>query len=253
VVNSRKRVLLCCALVLLLLACILFLFLPQNVVGVITRQGRLVPIYYVDTPEKKIAISFDASWGAEHTPSILKLLRDNQIKTTFFLTGFWIEKYPELVKEIVAEGHELGNHTFTHPHLNSLDKTGIKNELERVHAALKDLTGQDPVLFRPPFGEYSNKVIETADELGYYTIQWSVDSLDWKDLSEQAIITRVTTGLHPGAIVLFHNNGSYTAAALPEIFSYAKQEGYEIVPISQLLYKDNFYIDNSNGAQKKRN
>lgn len=239
--------------VLFLIMAVLVLhdFLPGGIIAVMAPQ-RMVPIYYVDTAEKKIAISFDASWGAEYTPGILEILHENNIKTTFFLTGFWIEKYPDMVKKIAAAGHELGNHTFTHPHLNTLDKEGIKKELERVHFALKDLWGKEPNLFRPPFGEYSNKVIEAAGELGYLTIQWSVDSLDWKDLSEAAIIQRVTEKIHPGAIVLFHNNGRYTADALPEIIAFAKENGYQIVPISELLYKDNYYIDSNDGAQRKK-
>jgi len=223
----------------------------SGVMTIAARPGRLLPIYYVDTVERKIAISFDASWGIEFTPKILEILERNNLKTTFFLTGFWIEKYPEMVKKIAAAGHELGNHTYTHPHLNTLDKQGIKHELKRVHAALTGLTGVEPKLFRPPFGEYSNKVMEVADELGYLTIQWSIDSLDWKDVSRQAIVQRVTSRLHPGAIILFHNNGRYTADALPEIISFARSQGYTIVPVSELLHKENFYIDPSDGAQRK--
>lgn len=249
--RKTRAVLLLLLAALFILTVFRYIRLPGGV-GTLAGRKRLLPIYYVDTTEKKIAISFDASWGAEYTPTILSILRENKIRTTFFLTGFWIEKYPEIVKKIVAEGHELGNHTWTHPHLNTLDKEGIKHELERVHAALKGLWGKDPNLFRPPFGEYSDKVIETAGELGYHTIQWSVDSLDWKDLSKQAIVSRVTGKLHPGAIVLFHNNGRYTADALPDIIAFAKENGYEIIPISEILHKGDFYIDSSNGAQKKR-
>lgn len=252
VVSRRIKWAFCAALAALLLIAASKVFFPAGQIGVTANKQRLVPIYYVATQEKKIAISFDASWGAEYTPSILQILRHNNIKTTFFLTGFWIEKYPDLVKKIVAEGHELGNHTYTHPHLNTLDKPAIKNELERVHAALTALTGREPRLFRPPFGEYSNKVIETANELGYQTIQWSVDSLDWKELGKQTIVKRVTDKLHPGAIVLFHNNGRYTADALPEIISFAKSQGYTIVPISELLHREDWYIDPADGAQKNR-
>jgi polysaccharide deacetylase family sporulation protein PdaB len=224
----------------------------SGVLEVMTGPARLLPVYYVDTAEKKLAFSFDASWGAEFTPKILSILQQNNIKTTFFLTGFWVEKHPELVKKIAAAGHELGNHTWTHPHLNTLDKQGIKLELERLHAALTGLTGTEPKLFRPPFGEYSNKVIEAAGELGYLTIQWSIDSLDWKNLSREAIVRRVTGQLHPGAIILFHNNGLHTADALPEIISYATSRGYTIVPISELLHREDWYIDPVDGAQKKR-
>ncbi|MBT9172049.1 MAG: Peptidoglycan-N-acetylglucosamine deacetylase [Syntrophomonadaceae bacterium] len=235
-----------------LAALLVKVMISSGVLEAMTTPARLLPIYYVDTPEKKLALSFDASWGTQHTTRLLEILEQNNIKTTFFLTGFWAEKYPELVKKIAAAGHELGNHTWTHPHLNTLDKRGIKIELERLHAALSGLTGVGPSLFRPPFGEYSNKVIEAANELGLLTIQWSIDSLDWKELSREAIVQRVTSRLHPGAIILFHNNGRYTADALPEIISFAKSQGYTIVPISELLHREDWYIDPADGAQRKR-
>ncbi|NLZ39090.1 MAG: polysaccharide deacetylase family protein [Firmicutes bacterium] len=250
VLDKRKKRLLLLVAIILILLCLLKIIRGRQSRAA-AGQNRLVPIYYVDTPEKKIAISFDASWGAEFTPKILEILRDNKLKTTFFLTGFWIDKYPDLVKQIAAEGHEIGNHTATHPHLNSLDKAAIKKELTSVHNSLKELTGQDVTLFRPPFGEYSNKVIEACTEFGYQCIQWSVDSLDWKEIGKDEIVKRVTSQLHPGAIVLFHNNGRYTADALPEIISFAKENGYEIVQISELLYKDDYYIDPNDGAQRK--
>ena len=220
-----------------------------STVPTVSQQERLVPIYYVDTGEKKIAISFDASWGAEYTPTLLEILKENDITTTFFLTGFWVEKYPEMVKEIFAVGHEIGNHTYSHPHLNSLEPEQIKVELERVGHMIYELTEEQPNLFRPPFGEYSNKVIQTAEQCGYRTIQWSIDSLDWQELGVEPMVKRVTEKLHPGAIVLFHNNGKYTAEALPEIINYAHEQGYEIVPISELLYQENYKIDSNSGAQ----
>ncbi len=210
---------------------------------------RLVPIYYVDTEEKKAAFSFDACWGATYTPTLLEILRENDIKTTFFLTGFWVEKHPDMVREIAEEGHEIGNHTYSHPHLNNLSEEQIKTELERVGSMIFELTGRQPDLFRPPFGEYSNKVIKVAEECGYRTIQWSIDSLDWKEFGTEAMVKRVTERLHPGAIILFHNNGRYTAEALPEIIAYANEQGYRIVPISELLYEENYYIDSNSGAQ----
>jgi len=163
-----------------------------------------------------------------------------------------VEKYPEMVKTISQAGHEIGNHTYSHPHLNSLNEEEIKIELERVGDMILQLTELQPHLFRPPYGEYSDKVISTAERCGYQTIQWSIDSLDWKELGVDAMIKRVTDNLHPGAIILFHNNGTYTAEALPEIINFVKGEGYEILPISQLLYQDNYYIDSSSGAQKQK-
>ncbi len=224
----------------------------QKAVSVVASGKRLVPIYYVDTQEQKIAVSFDASWGAERTPRLLEILRAENIKTTFFLTGYWIEKYPEQVKEIAAEGHEIGNHTYSHPHLNSLGEAEIGKEIDRVHEMIKELTQKEPDLFRPPFGEYSNKVIKVLNDKNYKSIQWSIDSLDWQDLSTEEIINRVVGQLHPGAIVLFHNNGENTPDALPVIIELAQEKGYKIVPISELLYKDNYYIDSNTGAQVKK-
>ncbi|UNC93798.1 polysaccharide deacetylase family sporulation protein PdaB [Candidatus Contubernalis alkalaceticus] len=249
--KTRKKAVLA-AIVLLSLSLSIFLDFPQNIITVVTGQDRLVPIYYVETPEKKVAISFDACWGAEYTPKILEVLRENDLKTTFFLTGFWLEKYPDMVKQISEEGHEIGNHTYTHPHLNTLSEAEIKSEIEKTHRLIKDICGQEANLFRPPFGEYSNKVIKTLDECGYKTIQWSVDSLDWKEGGKESIVNRVTSMAHNGAIILFHNNGEYTAEALPEIIEKLTDEGFTIVPISELLYSNNYYVDPHSGAQKKK-
>ena len=212
---------------------------------------RKVPIYYVETEEKKAAFSFDACWGATYTPDILEILKENNIDTTFFLTGYWVEKHPDMVKKIDRAGHEFGNHTYSHPHLNNLSREQIKAEVERVDAMITELTGNKPELFRPPFGEYSNKVVEAVHEQGHMPIQWSIDSLDWKEMGKEPMVNRVKDNLHPGAIVLFHNNGRYTTEALPEIIDYVKGEGYEIVPISELLYRENYYIDSITGAQVK--
>jgi len=224
---------------------------PARFVAAVSATPRLLPIYGVETTEKKVAISFDAAWGAERTPEILDVLDRYGVKTTFFLVGFWIDAHPDVLREIDRRGHEIGNHTATHPHLNSLDKAVIKEELATVDEQVRALTGKKPILFRPPYGEYSNKVIEAAQELGYYTIQWSVDSLDWQDLTPDAIYRRVVENIHPGAIVLFHNNATGTPAALPRILETLKEQGYEVVPISQLIYRENYYLDHR-GFQKRR-
>lgn len=251
IIIGKKRLKQFTALLLVLLALLLTpLFdIPQKLSAVFLQNERLVPIYYVDTNEKKIAISFDASWGATRTNQILDTLREYDLKTTFFLTGFWVKDYPDCVKLIAEEGHEIGNHTFSHPHLNSLTSDQVKEELEKVENMISEVAGKKTTLFRPPFGEYSNHVIKAADELGYKTIQWSIDSLDWQNLSKDEIVQRVTGLAHKGAIVLFHNNGLHTADALPEIIEYYHKHGYTIVPISELIYQEDYYIDPHSGAQ----
>lgn len=143
----------------------------------VAKTERKLPIYCVDIPEKKVSISFDAAWGADDTDELLKILKDNNVKATFFMCGYWVEKYPEEVKKIAADGHDLGNHSATHAHMNKLSKEEIKKEIQDAHETVKQLTGQNMDLFRPPFGEYDNKVIEAAQESNYYTIQWDVELL----------------------------------------------------------------------------
>ena len=222
----------------------------SEAVNVLVSNTKLKPIYYVDTQEKKIAISFDATWGAEYTPKILEILEQNNIKTTFFLTNIWLKEYPDVAKTIREKGHEIAMHSVTHPHLNSLSEAQILEELQGNARMIKEITDYDAKLFRPPFGEYNNKVIKVIQDAGYIPIQWSVDSLDWKEnMTKQDIVNRVTNGIHPGAIVLFHNNGTYTADALEDIIKFAFEKGYQIIPVSELIYKDNYYV-NIQGAQK---
>ena len=161
-----------------------------------------------------------------------------------------MKEYPDVAKKIRLAGHEIGMHSVSHPHLNQLTEEQIAYELKGNFDMIAEITGFQAKLFRPPFGEYNNKVIQVIESMGYIPIQWSIDSLDWKEnMGKQDIIKRVTENLHPGAIVLFHNNGRYTADALEEIIIYAFEKGYEIIPISQLIYPDNYFVDHQ-GAQK---
>ncbi|NMB01205.1 MAG: polysaccharide deacetylase family protein [Firmicutes bacterium] len=218
------------------------------IVSVMSR-GRLVPIYDVHTTEKRVAISFDATWGTELTDEILEILETHQITTTFFLAGNWVDKHPDYVVKIAAAGHEIGNHSYSHPHMNSLSEQGIAYELQKNEHMIKDLTGQRTTLFRPPFGEYNNQVITVASSLGYHTIQWSVDSLDWKNLSSNQIYDRVMSQIKPGSIVLFHNAAPGTPGAIRRLIPDLLAQGYEIVKVSELLHQGDFYIDHA-GTQR---
>lgn len=210
-----------------------------------------LPIYSVDTKEKKIAISFDAAWGDEFTRDILDALDKYNVKTTFFLVGFWVDNHPEMVKEIHDRGHEIGNHSTNHPYMSKLSERQIVDELKKTEEAIMNITGQRTTLFRPPFGDYNDRLIKTCRENDYYVIQWDVDSLDWKELGVQPVVDRVTRNVKNGSIVLFHNNAKYVSQFLPPILERLTKEGYEIVPISELIYKDNFYMDNTGKQIKK--
>lgn len=146
------------------------------VCGVSFGQERRIPIYGVQTDKKQVAISFDAAWGNEFTAGILDILDTYDVKATFFLVDFWAEKYPEDVKMIAERGHDIGNHSATHPDMAQLSEEAITGELNAVADRVESLTGKRPVLFRPPYGSYSDRLINTAEALGYQTIQWSVDT-----------------------------------------------------------------------------
>ncbi len=221
----------------------------SRVISVMTN--RLLPIYSVNTNNNKLAISFDATWGTNLTDEILSILDEYNVKTTFFLAGYWVDKHPQYVIRIAQGGHEIGNHSYSHPHMNSLAFNEIVKELEKNHAMIYDLTQQDSFLFRPPFGEYNNTVIKAADSLGYYTIQWSVDSLDWKNTTVDQIYQRVMQNIKAGDIVLFHNAAPSTPDALRRIIPQLLARDYEIVPVSELIYRENYYIDH-NGTQHLR-
>lgn len=213
------------------------------------NSTRLVPIYSVERDDKVISISFDCAWGTEHTQDILKSLRVSGVKATFFMVEFWAEKYPETVKEIDKAGHEIGTHSSTHSYMSKQNAEEIKLELTTSSKVIEDITGKKVELFRPPYGDYDNELIKTASELGYYTIQWDTDSLDWKDLSATDIAMRVINGVTSGSIILMHNNGLHTAEAVPIILETLKNKGYTFVPIGELIYKDNYTIDGSGRQQ----
>lgn len=201
---------------------------------------RQLPIYSVETQSKKVAISFDCAWGVDYTDKLLSIMKAEEVKCTFFMVEFWTKKYPEYVKKIDALGHEIGTHSSTHPYMSKLDKTAIEKELTSSSTAITEITGKKVELFRAPYGDYDDLLINTAKELGLYTIQWDVDSLDWKNLSAQEIYNRVTSRVKNGSIVLFHNNGLHTAQALQDIIRNLKANGYTFVPIGELIYKDNY-------------
>lgn len=210
---------------------------------------RLLPIYSVEKEEKLASLSFDCAWGVEHTDAILNALRVGDVKATWFMVEFWAEKYPEYVKKIDAAGHEIGTHSATHSYMSKQNAEEIKLELKTSSEAIEKITGKDVELFRPPYGDYDDELIKTASDEGYYSIQWDVDSLDWKDLSATDIAMRVINGVQNGSIILMHNNGLHTAEAVPIIIETLKNRGYKFVPIGQLILRENYAMD-ATGRQK---
>ena len=206
--------------------------------------NRKLPIYSVQTDEKKVAISFDAAWGADKTRDIMRVCDEYNVKATFFLVGFWIKKYPEMVKEIYNNGFEIGIHSNTHPDMTKLSKKEIREELTTNIKLVEDLINVRPKLFRPPFGYYNNNLIEVCEELNLSCIEWSVDSLDWKGLSASSLAGRVTSKATNGSIVLFHNNSDNIVDGLKMVLEFFLGNKTQVVPIGELIYYDNFTINN---------
>lgn len=242
-ISILKKACVCLSVFLCLFA--IFLKLKDEITVSNTVNGRELPIYCVETDEKKIALTFDAAWGNEDTATILEILKKHNVHVTFFMTGGWVESYPDDVKAIKEAGHDLGNHSENHKNMSQISEEEKTKELMAVHNKVKELTGADMQLFRPPYGDYDDRVVLNAKENGYYTIQWDVDSLDWKDYGVDNIINTVVNhkNLGNGSIILCHNGAKYTAEALEAVITGLQEKGYEIVPVSELIYKDNYHMD----------
>lgn len=212
-----------------------------------------LPVYSVSREDKKIALTIDAAWADDKTEFILETLDKYNIKATFFLCGFWAEKYPDIVKRIDAEGHQIGNHTATHPHMNKLSSQQIIDELKKYDDILESIIGKRSTLFRAPYGEYNDNVITTVRNAGYEVIQWDIDTVDWREeRSAETILNSVLPKLKSGSIILSHNNGFKIEQYLPTLIETALGQGYEFVTIGELLLDGPTIID-VNGVQKPAN
>lgn len=195
------------------------------------------PVYEVQTAKKIVALTFDISWGNKTPLPVIEILKDNDIQCTFFLSGPWVKEYPDIVKRIKSDGHEIASHGYRHVNLSNYSKTEIKEEVMKAHKNIKDVTGVEARLIRTPNGDYNDQVIEAIHECKYEAIQWSVDSLDWMNPGTATIIERVSKKVHPGAIILMHASDTckQTTEALPVVLKNLKSQGYEVVTVSELL------------------
>ncbi|MBR4424725.1 MAG: polysaccharide deacetylase family protein [Oscillospiraceae bacterium] len=208
-------------------------------------KDRKLPVYSVERDDKCLSLTFDAAWGNEDTQTLIDILARYEVKATFFVVGFWAEKYPESVRALHEAGHEVMTHSDDHAHFNQLTHQQIVDNLNAGCDKIEAVTGVRPTLFRAPYGEYNDLVVQTAEDLGLTTIQWDVDSLDWKDLPAGEISRRVTESVRDGSIVLFHNAALHTPEALPEIIETLLSRGYRIVPVSELLLRGDYVVDHT--------
>ena len=246
--SKTLKIIICMTLVLVLLS--LSINGATSAEVFFGHSTRKVPIYSVDTQEKQVAITFDAAWGADKTKDIIDTCKEFGVGATFFLVGFWVDDYEEMTKAIDENGFEIGTHSNTHPDMVKLSKDTMKSELETSISKIENLTGKKVSLFRAPFGSYNNALLDTAESLNLKTIQWDVDTLDWKGLSGSQISQRVMSRVKNGSIILMHNNSDYVIDALKLILPRLQVAGYKITSVGDLVFKENYTIDR-NGVQHK--
>ncbi len=232
-------------------AVIFALVCSPRVVGA-SAATRKLPVYCVQRDGKYVSLTFDAAWGNEDTRTLIDVLGRYGVKTTFFVVGQWVDKYPESVRALAEAGHEVMNHSDDHAHFTKLSEAEIAANVNACSDKLEAVTGLRPTLFRAPYGEYDDRVIAAVEGLGMQTVQWDVDSLDWKELSAAEITERVLKRVSPGSIVLFHNAAKHTPEALPGVIEALLRDGYTILPVSELLLRGETTIDHE-GRQRPAN
>ena len=223
----------------------------NNTIQTAANTSRLLPIYNVNTDENKVALTINCAWNAEDIDLILQTLSNNQVKATFFMVGDWIAKFPDAVRKIYESGNEIANHSETHSHVNNLNYDKNVEEITKCSDRIKLVTGNPTTLYRGPYGEYNDTVVKAAESSNHTMIQWNIDSLDYKGLTGEQMWDRIKTKLEKGSIILMHNGTENTALSLDMIIKNIKQEGYDLVTVSDLIYKEN-YIINNNGMQHKK-
>jgi peptidoglycan/xylan/chitin deacetylase (PgdA/CDA1 family) len=244
VITARRLIGIVCAAAFIAAACI-----GARGIGVFKVGGREIPVYCVQRSDNKIALTFDCAWNDSDIASICETLKRHNVRATFFLVGDWAEKYPDSVRLLAENGHEIGNHSYNHAHYSRLSENDMLADMDKCDSVIRSITGRDVTLFRAPYGEYNDTVVRTCDASGRMYIQWSIDSLDYGGADKESIIRRSTEKTAAGDIILLHNGTDNTAAALDEILTVLCAK-FEPVTVSELVYTDNYEIDHT-GRQSK--
>ena len=192
------------------------------------------PIYIGDESKNKMALMCNVYWGTEFIEPMLEIFKEKEIKITFFVGGSWVDDNGEILKKIVEAGHELGNHGYYHYNHSGLSKERSMKNIQDAHNIVKEITGVEMNLFAPPSGDFNNQTVTCAEELGYKTIMWTIDTIDWRDKDVDLIVSRVMNKKKNGALVLMHPTAQ-TVAALPKIIDGLMENGYTLDCVSNVL------------------
>ena len=241
--------------ILLVLVIILSVIVNKRSISVSINETAKLPIFRVNTEEKEVALTFDINWAEEdHLDEILQILKKYDAKGTFFIMGGWVnytDDNKEKLKNIYNDGHEIGNHSYIHPNFMNITEERMNDELKKTEDIIYQTIGYNTKLFRFPSGSYNEKALNYVMSKGYKCIQWDVDSVDWKQAGADVEYNRVMKNVKEGSILLFHNNAKYTPENLDRIINKLTGEGYKFLTVSELIYDDNYYID-ENGVQNKK-
>lgn len=240
-------------LLLSVLSCIAFgSYGMKEYAASVDANIKKLPIYSVDNDKREISLTINCAWGAEDIDEILEILDNYNVKATFFVLGTWAEANPEKLLEIYYRGHEIGNHSYSHKLPSQSTEMQLENEIEKCNQVIEDIIGAKPILYRAPSGDNTQMVLEIAESKGMYNIKWSVDSIDWRDdMTPDNILNRIFGRIEPGGIMLFHNDTKYICEVLPKIIDTLQKQDYKFVKVSELIYMDDFYIDNTGKQIKK--
>ncbi|MFZ5353771.1 MAG: polysaccharide deacetylase family protein [Bacillota bacterium] len=229
VLISKKKAL---AIILLIFLLIVFLYSIKQIT--INTMNIYDPVYKGKGDQNEIAFACNVVWGNEYISDMLDILKQHNIKISYFIGGQWASKYPELLTEIYKEGHELGNHGYMHLRHSQLSSEDNKKEILRTEAVVQKITGVKTNLFAPPYGDLNDLVVDAAEALNYRVIMWSIDTIDWNTKDYNKIIERIDKKHHNGAIILMHPT-KVTIEALPNMIEKLKSYGYKITTVSEVL------------------
>lgn len=243
--TSRKKLLRTVIIVLAVLTVAAMIVMAVAKGSKVVAADKKVPIYAISRADNHIAVTFDCAWGNSNTDLLLSLLKDANATATFFVTGEFCDKYPEDVRKMYQAGHEIGNHSDLHPHIEGININDLIEDTRECSRKIKMITGEEPKIYRAPYGEYDDNTVSTIEGMGMKMIQWSVDSIDWQEPNADTIIERVVSKTESGSILLFHNDLENTAQALPDVLTKLKQKGFTFVKVSDLVYFDSYHIDGS--------
>lgn len=217
----------------------------------VTTSDLREPIFQGNSGAKAVAITVNVDWGEEYIPEMLKQFKAADAKVTFFVTGRWAEKNPELLKQMAKEGHSIQNHGYRHLHFNSLSAEQGSAEIKKAEEIIKGITGTKTRYFASPYGEFNSNVVAAAANIDYKLIMWSVDTVDWKRPLPETIVSRVIKKVHNDAIILMHPTEP-TVKALPEMLKQLQAEKYKMLTIDKVVLDQTFNPDRGEKANEKK-